>query len=101
MREFWILDVLGKLPDPVTGMRLNAAGIYEPIPRSPAGGPVSEVLGLELLDNDRDFRFRDLATGDIIPDYAESEIMRKAAITDARDARARIAELEELLRQSR
>ena len=94
VREFWILDVLGKLPDPVTGMRLNAAGVYEPIPHPPAGGPVSEVLGLELLDNDRDFRFRDLATGEVIPDYTESEIMRKAA-------RARIAELEERLRQSR
>ena len=101
VREFWILDVLDKLPDPVTGMRLNAAGVYEPIPHPPAGGPVSEVLGLELLDNDRDFRFRDLATGEIIPDYTESEIMRKAAITDAREARARVAELEERLRQSR
>ncbi len=105
--EFWILDVIDKLPAPVIGSRLNSSGVYEPIPTSPGGALVSEVLGLELLDNDRDFRFRDLATGELIPDYAESEQMRNAARDEARTARdkartaeKRIVELEEQLRRA-
>ncbi|MXY55225.1 MAG: Uma2 family endonuclease [Gammaproteobacteria bacterium] len=108
VKEFWILDVIDKLPDPVIGMRLNASSVYEPIPPSRHGTLVSDVLGVELLDNDGDFRFRDLATGEIIPDYTESEEMRKAAEANAEAARGeveaaatRIAELETLLRQGR
>ena len=108
VKEFWILDVIDKLPDPVIGMRLNASSVYEPIPPSRHGTLVSDVLGVELLDNDGDFRFRDLATGEIIPDYTESEEMRKAAEANAEAARGeveaaatRIAELETLLRQWR
>lgn len=97
--EFWILDVIGKLPAPVIGMRLNPDGVYEPVPPSPGGALASEVLGCELLDNDRNFRFRDLATGKLIPDYAESEQMREAAEADANVPRKRIAELEEQLRK--
>ena len=106
--EFWIIDVIDKLPVPVIGSRLSPEGVYEPITPSVDGALVSEVLGLELLDNDRNFRFRDLATGELIPDYTESEQMRQAARDEARAARdearatkQRIAELEELLRQAR
>lgn len=122
VREFWVLDVIGKLPAPVMGMRLNSDRVYEPIPPSPDGALASEVLGCELLDNNRDFRFRDLATGEIIPDLAESEQMREvaaadanaareeasaaredanAAREDANAARERIMELEERLRAER
>ena len=111
--EFWILDVIDKLPAPVIGRRLNPDGVYEPIAPTPGGALFSEVLGLELLDNDRDFRFRDPLTGEIVPDYTESEQMRKAAEADAsaaredaaaaqqeaRAARERIAKLEERLRE--
>ena len=100
VREFWIVDVIDKLPAPVIGSRLNSDGVYEPIPPSPDGVLVSEVLGLALLDNDRNFRFRDLATGELIPDYTESEDMRKAAQAEANAARKRIAELEGLLRRA-
>lgn len=82
-------------------MRLNSHRAYEPIRPSPDGALASEVLGLELLDNDRNFRFRDLATGELIPDYAESEQMRKAAREEAKVARERILELEERLREAR
>lgn len=58
VREFWILDVIDKLPEPVSGRCLNAAGEYEPITPTSDGALVSEVLGPELLDNDRNFRFR-------------------------------------------
>lgn len=113
VREFWILDVIDKLPEPVSGRCLNAAGEYEPITPTSDGALVSEVLGLELLDNDRNFRFRDLATGETLPDYTESEEMRMAAEAKASEAQAqasearerageaerRIAELEEQLRR--
>ena len=122
IREFWILDVIDKLPAPVIGRRLNPDGVYEPIPPSPGGVLVSEVLGLELLDNDRNFRFRDPATGELVPDYTESVQLREAAEAEANAAREeanaareeantareeanaarkRIAELEELLREAR
>lgn len=87
VREFWVFDVIGKLPAPVMGMRLNSDGVYESIPPSPDGVLVSEVLGCELLDNNRDFRLRDLATGEVIPDLAESEQMREVAEADANAAR--------------
>lgn len=106
--EFWILDVIDKLPEPVVGMRLNASGAYEPIPPASDGALVSEVLGLELLDNDRNFRFRDLETGEIIPDHAEAveaskaaEARALAAEAKARAARERVAQLEEELRHAR
>lgn len=101
VREFWILDVIDRLPAPVTGMRLNSDGLYEPIAPSPDGMLFSEVLGLELLGNDRDFRFRDPATGENVPDYSEAVQMREAAVADANAARKRIVELEELLRGTR
>lgn len=107
VREFWILDVIDKLPEPVSGRRLNTAGEYEPIAPSPDGALVSDVLGLELLDNDRNFRFRDLASGEVLPDYTESEEMRQAAEAKANEAQAkaseaqrRIAELEAQLRRA-
>lgn len=107
IREFWIIDVIDKLPAPVIGSRLNPDGVYEPIPPSSEGVLVSEVLGLELLDNDRNFRFRDVATGELIPDYTESEQMREAAEAkanaarkEANAARKRVTELEQLLRQA-
>ena len=90
------------------GMRLNSDRADEPIPPSPDGVLSSEVLGCELLDTDRNFRFRDLATGEIIPDYTESERMREVAAADANAAREeadagrkRIMELEEQLRAAR
>ena len=115
VREFWVLDVIGKLPAPVMGMRLNSNRMYEPIPPSPDGALASELLGCELLDNDRNFRFRDLATGELVPDYTESEQMRvtaeaeanaarevaDAAREEAAAARERIRELEERLRAQR
>ena len=49
VREFWIVDPLDKLPDPIVGWRLSDAGIYEEIPTLPSGGRRSDVLGAELF----------------------------------------------------
>ena len=94
VREFWTLDVFGKLPDQMTGFRMNSTGAYEPIPALPSGGYASEVLGLELLEYHGSFRFRDMETGRILPDYTESERLRKAAEARAKaaDAEAKAAE---------
>ena len=86
VQEFWTLDVLGKLPEQMTGLRMNATGAYEPIPALPSGGYASEVLGLELFEDHGSFRFRDMETGRILPDYTESERLRKAADAEAKAA---------------
>ena len=121
VREYWIFDPIGKLPDPVVGRRLDAAGVYRPVRELPGGGYRSEVLGLDLIVYGDGFRFRDSETGEILPDHLEAVAQRQAAerardvealsrqaAERARDeetaarqaAEARIVELEELLRRS-
>ena len=91
--EFWLVDPLGKLPDPLVGWQLNDAGVYEEIPTLPSGGRRSGVIGAELFHDDRGLRFRDLKTGEVLPTYSESERLREAA-------EKRITELEQRLQRS-
>ena len=114
VREFWLVDPLGKLPDPITGWHLNDARLYERIPTLPSGGRRSDVLGAELFHDDQGLRFRDLKTGEVLPTYLESQrlrerelVARKAAEARARReaaareaAEKRIAELEQRLQRS-
>ncbi len=95
--EFWIVDLLDKLPAPIVGRRLNDAGVYEEIPVSPSGGTRSDVLGAELFLEDEVLRFRDLKTGEVVPTYTEFRQLHEA---QARLAERRIAELEQRLRRS-
>ena len=118
--EYWIFDPIGKLPEPIVGRRLDAAGVYRRVREQPGGGYRSEVLGLDLMEHGDGFRFRDPATGEILPDDVESFAQRQAAerarqtaerareaAERARDeetaarqvAEARVAKLEKLLRQ--
>lgn len=90
--EYWVFDPISKLPEPIVGRRLDAAGVYRPVREQSGGGYHSEVLGLDLIVHGDGFRFRDPTTGEILPDHLESEAKRRAA-------EARVAELEELLRQ--
>ncbi len=105
--EFWIVDLLDRLPAPIIGRRLNDAGVYEEIPVSPSGGTRSDVLGAELFLQDEVLRFRDLKTGEVVSTYLESERSRRVVEAQARReavareaAEKRIAELEERLRRS-
>ena len=91
VREFWLFDPIGRLPCAVNGWRLSAGG-YAPVPALPDGGCRSAVLGLDLVPHGDGFRFRDPATGELLPDHAETA----AAV---RAAEARVAELEALLRR--
>lgn len=107
VREFWIVDLLDRLPSPIIGRRLNDAGVYEEIPVSPSGGTPSELLGAELFIQDKVLRFRDAKTGEVVITYLESVRLRRAAEAAARReaaareaAEKRIAELEERLRRS-
>ena len=107
VREFWIVDLLDRLPAPIIGRRLNDAGVYEEIPVSPSGGVRSDVLGAELFIENELLRFRDTKTGEFVSTYLESERSRRAAEAEARRAAAarevaekRIAELEQRLRRS-
>ncbi len=110
VREFWMVDLLDKLPAPIIGRRLTDAGVYEEIPVSPSGGTPSDVLGAELFLEDEVLRFRDLATGEVVPTYletrqsrerergsAQARIRREVAGREA--AERRVAELERRLRR--
>ncbi|MCY3841205.1 MAG: Uma2 family endonuclease, partial [Gammaproteobacteria bacterium] len=106
VREFWLFDPIGKLPRPVNGWRLDA-DVYAPMPSLPDGGYRSTVLNLDLVADGDGFRFRDPATGELLPDHAEtatalrvSETARRQAESARRVAEARVAELEALLRRS-
>ena len=103
--EFWLLDPIGKLPRAINGWRRDAGGSYAPVPALPGGGGRSAVLGLDLVVHGDGFRFRDPATGELLPDHAEtaaalgaSEAARQREESARRAAEARVAELEALLR---
>ena len=66
VREFWQLDPLRKLPEPMIGYRLDA-GVYKPIPVEQSGGRRSEVLGAELFFDGTELRIRSLRTGKDVP----------------------------------
>ncbi|MXY57646.1 MAG: Uma2 family endonuclease [Gammaproteobacteria bacterium] len=87
VREFWLFDPVGKLPCPINGWHLDVGGAYVPVPALPDGGCRSAVLGLDLLARGDGFRFRDPATGEFLPDHAETA-------AELRTAQARVAELE-------
>ncbi len=115
VREYWIFDPLGRLSDPMIGRRLDASGTYRPVPALRGGGWRSDVLGLDMVLHTGGFRFRDPATGEVLPDAVEAAAQRYEAeaqrdeVAAQRDkeaaarqaAEARVAELEALLGQSR
>ena len=83
VREYWILDPIGKLPEPIVGYRLHH-GRYRRIPANRSGGWFSDVFGADLLIHEGEFRFRDVKTGELVPDYDEAE--RRIAEADRRIA---------------
>ena len=100
VREYWILDTIGKLPTPIIGARLEPGGYVEIVPES-SGGYMSEVLGLELAIVNDEFRFRNAVTGEVIPDYAEMKLARREAERRASAAETELAALREQLEQER
>ena len=94
VREFWIFDPVGKLPRAANGWRLDDSGSYSPVSVLPDGGCRSEVLDLDLVVHGDGFRFRDPATGELLPDHAETAVARdrEAAARDREAAARRAAE---------
>ena len=104
VREYWIIDPIGKLASPIMGHRLRDER-YEAVPRAKTGGWISDVLGAELLIDTGEFRLRDLEASEPIPDFkgltrlhADAEQARSEAERGRIEAERRIAELEAALR---
>ena len=96
VREYWTVELLDRFSPPIIGRRLRG-GKYVDIPSEASGGLHSEVLDLELCMVDDEFRFREVATGEITPDYTELTDMRRAESDARQSAEARVAALEEEL----
>lgn len=97
VREYWIFDPRGVRTDggpPLEGWRFGATGDREAIPSTADGVYRSQVLGLEICRDGRLLRFRDPGTGEMLPDYLESEQMRRRDAAARRDAESRAASAE-------
>ena len=98
VKEYWLFDPYAVRKDGgavLEGRRLGAHGSWEPVAASPAGdGLVSDVLDLDILIAAGEFRLRDRATGEIVPDLTESIELHKhsTARADREAARAEAAE---------
>ena len=100
VREFWLVDPLGKLSAPLVAWHLSDAGVYERIPTLPSGGCRSEVLGAELFLDDEGLRISDPKTGEVLPTYLEAQRLLEREVAAREAAEKRIAELEQRLRPS-
>ena len=97
VREFWQIDPLGRLAQPITGYRLHR-GVYRPIPATAAGAYSSDVLHAELSYDRVEMKIRSMATGERIPPLQEALQMRNEALRQRDEAIAQIAELEARLK---
>lgn len=104
VREFWQVDPLGRLRDPLTGYRLRR-GVYELIAPSRPGVYRSDVLDAEISYDRTEMTMRDARTGEPIPPLHVILRQRDAALRQRSEARktheatlARIAELEARLK---
>ena len=88
--EYWLFDPYRVRRDGgavLEGRRLGDRGTWEPVPAAAGGGLVSEALDLDILVDAGDLRLRDRATGEIVPDLAESmALTRRAAARADREA---------------
>ena len=91
IREYWTVELLGRFSPPIVGRRLQG-GEYVEVPTEASGGLRSEILDLELCMVGEEFRFREVDTGAIIPDYTE-------LVNMTCDPTRRVAALEEELRR--
>lgn len=109
--EFWLFDPLNPR---LAGFELSG-GEYRELAELPEGGSRSRVLALDMLVMDGELRCRDPRDGKVIPDSVETVRLLEVAeqklanagrqieesAREREQARRRIAQLEELLRQAR
>lgn len=96
--EYFCYDPTGDyLAPPLVGYRLEE-GRYVSIPPKEATATTvvvpSAILGLDLRVIDRDFRFANPATGQALPNFAESEKLRLEAVAKIRELEAQLAALK-------
>ena len=104
VREFWQVDPLGRLRDPIVGYRLRG-GVYEPIAPSAPGVYRSDVLDTEISYDGTEMAILDPRTGDRIPGIHDALRQRDDALRQRDEGRkaheaalARIADLEARLK---
>ena len=95
--EYWLFDPKDEYFDPPLQGLLPSDGAYLPLSARVESGRrtlSSAVLGLDLQVEDGKLRFRDAATGEPLPTYAEQRALYQRETSALRAAQARIAELE-------
>ena len=95
--EYWLFDPKDEYFDPPLQGLLLSDGAYRPLPARVESGRrtlSSAVLGLDLQVEDGKLRFRDAATGEPLPTYAEQRALYQRERSALRVAQARIAEFE-------
>ena len=105
VKEYWMYDPTGEYFSPVLqGLRLAGDAYVHQMAVASRGGALtlsSDTLGLELRAQDGEMRFRDPATGQVLLSHQEEAAARREAEVRAEAAKARVAELEALLRERR
>ncbi|MYF27637.1 MAG: Uma2 family endonuclease [Gammaproteobacteria bacterium] len=103
VREFWLFE---PFEPRLAGYRLDGRE-YTRIRPAAGGGLPSRVLGLEVIVEDDRIRFRNAATGEILPDHVHADAMRveaearaESAVARAESAEARAESAEERARRA-
>ena len=90
VKEYWMYDPTGEYLSPVLqGLRLAGGAYVRRLAVSSPDGALtlrSETLGLELRARGAEMRFRDPATGQILPSHQEAVAARREADAARRDA---------------
>ena len=80
VHELWLFEPFGL---DLAGYRLRD-GTYESLRPLPDGGLPSRILGLDVVVEGHELRFRNPATGEVLPSHTQSESRRRQA-ESARD----------------
>ena len=101
--EYWLFDPRDEYFDPPLQGLLLSDGVYRALPARVESGRrtlSSAVLGLDLQVEDGKLRFRDAATGEPLPTYAEQRTAFAEQRAAHQAAQACIAELEARLAEA-
>ena len=97
IREFWLFE---PFEPRLAGYRLDGRE-YKRIRSTADGSFPSQVLGLDVVVKSDRIRFRNPATGEVLPDHVQSHAMRIEAEARASRAEQRVEELEKRLTETR
>ena len=100
VQEYWRFDHTGgRFHDVALAGDVLVDGRYQPLPiREEADGLIwghSAVLGLDLCWDDGEFRLRNPITGEFLPNPAELQVERDAALAEAARLREQLRRLQQ------